>query len=139
MNTQAINIEPYLTREVWMDSEVSEVLIGGAAHGIMPQGEEAEFPYAVWAVQETKPQRTKDGMLCLSHVVGIEVVGRDYDTIADVIGYICAALEGAEASWESYDEKPFMVCSQDWEIGPEQFDLDHDGPYRRIELTLETL
>jgi hypothetical protein len=133
-----INIQDYINTCIAEDTAVAESLVGGMAHGIMPQGEEPDFPYAIWASVSTVPKRTKDGICSLAHQVDIEVVGRDYDSIADAVSCICDALEGGIRTWNAQTEKDFSINDQDWEIGQEQFDLEHDGPYRTISVNIET-
>ena len=133
-----INIQEYIDLCIKQNATVAETMTGGVAHGIMPQGEEAEFPYAIWAEVHTEPRRTKDGIISLLHRLDIEVVGRDYDSIADGVSAICDALEDGVATWNAPPEKEFSINDQEWEIGPEQFDLEHDGPFRAIKINIET-
>ena len=133
-----INIQEYIDLCIKQNATVAETMTGGVAHGIMPQGEEAEFPYAIWAEVHTEPRRTKDGIISLLHQLDIEVVGRDYDSIADGVSAICDALEDGVATWNAQAEKEFSINDQGWEIGPEQFDLEHDGPFRVIRANIET-
>jgi len=133
-----INIQEYIDLCIKQNATVAETMTGGVAHGIMPQGEEAEFPYTIWAEVHTEPRRTKDGIISLLHQIDIEVVGRDYDSIADGVSVICDALEDGVATWNALAEKDFSINDQEWEIGPEQFDLEHDGPFRAIRVNIET-
>ena len=133
-----INIQEYIDLCIKQNATVAGTMTGGVAHGIMPQGEEAEFPYAIWAEVHTEPRRTKDGIISLLHQLDIEVVGRDYDSIADGVSAICDALEDGVATWNAQTEKGFSINDQGWEIGPEQFDLEHDGPFRAIRVNIET-
>ena len=133
-----IKLQDYIDTCIAAYSSVAETMTGGVAHGIMPQGEEAEFPYAIWAIESTVPQRTKDGISTLNHQLVIEVVGRDYDSIEDGVSAICDALEAGVATWNAQEQKDFTINDQDWEIGQEQFDLEHDGPFRAIKVNIET-
>ena len=133
-----INIQEYIDLCIKQNATVAETMTGGVAHGIMPQGEEAEFPYAIWAEVSTVPHRTKDGIVSLKHQIDIDVVGRDYDSIADGVSAICDALEAGISNWNAQEQRDFSINDQDWEIGPEQFDLEHDGPFRSIKINVET-
>lgn len=102
--------------------ELDRMLSGKLSPVRLPDNADTEIPWICYRSDSLDEQDTKDGPLCDTNTVVLDVVCRTYEELLDTLCAVRKAMQKAVSVWNARNYIPFRVEEQTFNAGAEEYD-----------------
>lgn len=121
------------------NAQVLDSLISGRLSPVrMPDNPDTDVPWICYRSEGLEEQDTKDGSLCDTNTVTMDVVCRSYEELLELLSLVREAMSRAVYTWNCRDGISFRIEEQTFRAGLEDYDEVLQAYVRPLNFTITT-